>query len=139
MCYIPNMKIKNMLINSDKLRSFVFPNILVLYTYLQIIFLFFYSQIDKTSLHLSQTNTSTENMFDFGIVFMSVILSLFMIFFCFIMTFVEYLLRKKINFEIINLNNFSIIFNRIHKLLFYFGLVINFTYISFLIYKFIFT
>ena len=139
MCYISNMKIKNMLINSDKLRSFVFPNILVLYTYLQIIFLFFYSQIDKISLHLSQTNTSTENMFDFGIVFMSVILSLFMIFFCFIMTFVEYLLRKKINFEIINLNNFSIIFNRIHKLLFYFGLVINFTYISFLIYKFIFT
>ena len=139
MCYISNMKIKNMLINSDKLRSFVFPNILVLYTYLQIIFLFFYSQIDKISLHLSQTNTSTENMFDFGIVFMSVILSLFMIFFCFIMTFVEYLLRKKINFEIINPNNFSIIFNRIHKLLFYFGLVINFTYISFLIYKFIFT
>lgn len=133
------MTIKKMLMNSDKLRSFVFPNILVLYTYLQIIFLFFYSQIDKTSLHLSQTNTSTENMFDFGIVFMSVILSLFMIFFCFIMTFVEYLLRKKINFEIINPNNFSIIFNKIHKLLFYFGLVINFTYISFLIYKFIFT
>ena len=139
MCYISNMNIKNMLINSDKLRSFVFPNILVLYTYLQIIFLFVYSQINKTSIHLSQTDIATENMFDFGIVFMSVIISLFMICFCIIMTFVEYLLRKKINLRIINLNNYSSIFNRIHKLLFYFGLVIIFTYISFLIYKFIFT
>lgn len=133
------MNIKDMLINSDKLRSFAFPNILVLYTYLQIIFLFIYSQINKTSIHLSQTDIATENMFDFGIVFMSVIISLFMICFCFIMTFVEYLLRKKINLEIINLDNFSNVFNRIHKLLFYFGLVIIFTYISFLIYKFVFT
>ena len=133
------MKIRNILINSDKLRSFVFSNILVLYTYLQIIFLFIYSQINKTSIHLSQTDIATENMFDFGIVFMSVIISLFMICFCIIMTFVEYLLRKKINLRIINLNNYSSIFNRIHKLLFYFGLVIIFTYISFLIYKFIFT
>lgn len=139
MCYISNMNIKDMLINSDKLRSFVFPNILVLYTYLQIIFLFVYSQINKTSIHLSQTDIATENMFDFGIVFMSVIISLFMICFCIIMTFVEYLLRKKINLRIINLNNYSSIFNRIHKLLFYFGLVIIFTYISFLIYKFIFS
>lgn len=139
MCYTSNMKIRNILINSDKLRSFVFPNILVLYTYLQIIFLFIYSQINKTSIHLSQTDIATENMFDFGIVFMSVIISLFMICFCIIMTFVEYLLRKKINLRIINLNNYSSIFNRIHKLLFYFGLVIIFTYISFLIYKFIFT
>lgn len=139
MCYISNMNIKNMLINSDKLRSFVFPNILVLYTYLQIIFLFVYSQINKTSIHLSQTDIATENMFDFGIVFMSVIISLFMICFCIIMTFLEYFLRKKINLRIINLNDYSSIFNRIHKLLFYFGLVIIFTYISFLIYKFIFT
>ena len=98
MCYISNMNIKNMLINSDKLRSFAFPNILVLYTYLQIIFLFIYSQINKTSLHLSQTDIATENLFDFGIVFMSVTISLFMICFCFIMTFVEYILRKKNKF-----------------------------------------
>lgn len=139
MCYILNMKIKNILINSDKLRSFVFPNILVLYTYLQIIFLFIYSQINKTSLHLSQTDIATENMFDFGIVFMSVIISLFMICFCFIMTFVEYILRKKINFKIINFKNYPSIFNKIHKLLFYFGLVIIFAYISFLFYRYIFT
>jgi hypothetical protein len=139
MCYISNMNIKNMLINSDKLRSFVFPNILVLYTYLQIIFLFVYSQINKTSIHLSQTDIATENMFDFGIVFMSVITSLFMICFCFIMTFVKYILRKKINFKIMNFKNYPSIFNKIHKLLFYFGLVIIFAYISFLFYRYIFT
>ena len=133
------MKIKDILINSDKLRSFAFPNILVLYAYLQIIFLFIYSQINKTSIHLSQTDISTENIFDFGIVFMSVIISLFMICFRIIMTFAEYLLRKKINLKIININNFSSFFNIIHKLLFYFGLVIIFTYISLLIYKFMFS
>ena len=139
MCYTSRMKIKDILINSDKLRFFVFPNVLILYVYLQIIFLFIYSQINKTSIHLSQTDIATENMFDFGIVFMSVITSLFMICFCFIMTFVEYILRKKINFKIIDLNNYPNIFNKIHKLLFYFGLVIIFTYISFLFYRFIFT
>ena len=40
-----------------------------------------------------------------------------------------YFLRKNINWEIINPNTFSNNFNRIHKLLFYFGLVIIFTYI----------
>jgi len=139
MCYISNMKIKDIFINSDKLRFFAFPNVLILYVYLQIIFLFIYSQINKTSLHLSQTDIVTENMFDFGIVFMSVIISLFMICFCFIMTFVEYILRKKINLKIIDLNNYPNIFNKIHKLLFYFGLIIIFTYISFLFYRFIFT
>lgn len=139
MCYILNMKIKDIFINSDKLRFFVFPNVLILYVYLQIIFLFIYSQINKTSLHLSQTDIVTENMFDFGIVFMSVIISLFMICFCFIMTFVEYILRKKINLKIVDLNNYPNIFNKIHKLLFYLGLVIIFTYISFLFYRFIFT
>jgi len=139
MCYTSNMKIKDILINSDKLRFLAFPNILILYFYLQIIFLFIYSQISKYSLHLSQTDIVTENMFDFGIVFMSVIISLFMICFCFIMTFVEYILRKKINLKIIDLNNYPNIFNKIHKLLFYFGLVIIFTYISFLFYRFIFT
>lgn len=139
MCYTSNMKIKDIFINSDKLRFFVFPNVLILYVYLQIIFLFIYSQINKTSLHSSQTDIVTENMFDFGIVFMSVIISLFMICFCFIMTFVEYILREKINLKIIDLNNYPNIFNKIHKLLFYFGLVIIFTYISFLFYRFIFT
>ncbi len=139
MCYTSNMKIKDIFINSDKLRFFAFPNVLILYVYLQIIFLFIYSQISKNSLYLSQTDITTENMFDFGIVFMSVIISLFMICFCFIMTFVEYILRKKINLKIIDLNNYPNIFNKIHKLLFYFGLVIIFTYISFLFYRFIFT
>lgn len=95
MCYTSRINIKNILINSDKLRFFAFPNVLILYVYLQIIFLFIYSQISKNSLHLSQIDITTENMFDFGIVFMSVITSLFMICFCFIMTFVEYILRKK--------------------------------------------
>ena len=139
MCYTSNMRIKDILINGDKLRFLAFPNILILYVYLQIIFLFIYSQISKYSLHLSQIDIVTENMFDFGIVFMSVIISLFMICFCFIMTFVEYILRKKINLKIIDLNNYPNIFNKIHKLLFYFGLVIIFTYISFLFYRFIFT
>jgi hypothetical protein len=139
MCYTSRMKIKDILINSDKLRFFVFPNVLILYVYLQIIFLFIYLQISKTSLHLSQADIAIENMFDFGIVFMSVIISLFMICFCFIMTFVEYILRKKINFKIMNFKKYPNIFNKIHKLLFYFGLVIIFTYISFLFYRFIFT
>ncbi len=139
MCYTSHMKIKDILINSDKLRFFVFPNVLILYVYLQIIFLFIYLQISKTSLHLSQADIAIENMFDFGIVFMSVIISLFMICFCFIMTFVEYILRKKINFKIMNFKKYPNIFNKIHKLLFYFGLVIIFTYISFLFYRFIFT
>ncbi len=139
MCYTSRMKIKDVLINSDNLRFFVFPNVLILYVYLQIIFLFIYSQINKTSIHLSQTDIATENMFDFGIVFMSVITSLFMICFCFIMTFVEYILRKKINFKIMNFKNYPSIFNKIHKLLFYFGLVIIFAYISFLFYRYIFT
>ena len=139
MCYTSNMNIRDILINSDKLRSFAFPNILVLYTYIQIIYLFVYLQINKSSVYLSHTDITTENIFDFGILFMSAIISLFMICFCIIMTFAEYLLRKKINLKIINPNNFPHIFNRIHKLLFYFGLVIIFTYISFLIYKFIFT
>lgn len=139
MCYTSHMKIKDILINSDKLRFFVFPNVLILYVYLQIIFLFIYSQINKTSIHLSQADIATENMFDFGIVFMSVITSLFMICFCFIMTFVEYILRKKINFKIMNFKNYPSIFNKIHKLLFYFGLVIIFAYISFLFYRYIFT
>jgi hypothetical protein len=107
MCYTSNMKIKDIFINSDKLRFFAFPNVLILYVYLQIIFLFIYSQINKTSLHLSQIDIATANMFDFGIVFMSVIISLFMICFCFIMTFVEYILRKKINFKIMNLKKIS--------------------------------
>lgn len=139
MCYTSHMKIKDILINSDKLRFFVFPNVLILYVYLQIIFLFIYLQISKTSLHLSQADIAIENMFDFGIVFMSVIISLFMICFCFIMTFVEYILRKKINFKIMNFKKYPNIFNKIHKLIFYFGLVIIFTYISFLFYRFIFT
>ena len=139
MCYTSRMKIKDVLINSDNLRFFVFPNVLILYVYLQIIFLFIYSQINKTSIHLSQTDIATENMFDFGIVFMSVITSLFMICFFFIMTFVEYILRKKINFKIMNFKNYPSIFNKIHKLLFYFGLVIIFAYISFLFYRYIFT
>ncbi len=86
MCYILDMNIKSILINSDKLRSFVFPNILILYVYLQIIFLLIYSQIDKTSVYLSQTDITTGNMFNFGIIFMSVVISLFMICFCIIMT-----------------------------------------------------
>ncbi len=86
MCYTPDMNIKSILINSDKLRSFVFPNILILYVYLQIIFLLIYSQIDKTSVYLSQTDITTGNMFNFGIIFMSVVISLFMICFCIIMT-----------------------------------------------------
>ncbi len=86
MCYILDMNIKSILINSDKLRSFVFPNILILYVYLQIIFLLIYSQIDKTSVYLSQTDITTGNMFNFGIIFMSVAISLFMICFCIIMT-----------------------------------------------------
>ncbi len=133
------MKIKNIFINSDKLRFFVFPNILISYVYLQIISLFIYSQISKTSVHLSQTDIATGRMFDFGIIFMSVLISLFMICFCTIMTFVEFLLSKKTNLKMINLNNFPNIFNKIHKLLFYFGLVVIFVYISFLFYIFIFT
>lgn len=132
------MKIKNIFINIDVLRSFVFLNILISYTYLQIIFILIYLQISKSSVSLSQIDIVTENMFDFGIMFMSVIISLFMICFCTFMTFIEYFLRKKINLKIINLKNFPNIFNKMHKLLFNFGLVIIFTYISFLIYKFIF-
>jgi len=138
MCYIFSMKIKNIFINIDKLRFFVFPNLLVVYTYLQILFLFIYSQIGKTSIQMPKTGIAIENMFDFGVIFVSVLFSFFMIGFCLIMTFIECLLRKKINLIIINSNNDSILFNVVHIIVFYFGLAVVFAFILFMFYRGVF-
>lgn len=137
MNYTFNMKIKCIFINIDKLRSFVFPNILVLYIYLQTVFLLIYSQINNNAVLLSQTDINTKHMFDFSVVFMSVLIYLFMICFCSVMTFIEYILRNKINLKIININKFSNLCNKLHTLLFYFGLIIIFTYIFSIIYLYI--
>ena len=129
------MKLKNILLSFDKLRSFLFPNILVIYTYIQIVFLLIYFQINTHATHFSQIDINSEKMFDFGIVFSSFLISIFMICLCIIMTFIEYLLREKINFKIININNYPKLFNIIHASLFYFGLIIILSFVLNLIFR----
>lgn len=130
------MNFKNIYIISNNLRTYIFPNILVLYTYLHIIFLFIYFYIDKNSLNLSRIEILAIN---FCVTFMSILISFFMIFFCLIMTILEFILRKHLKFKIIQLEKIPSFWNQIHYLLFYFGLIIISTYISFILYKIFFT
>ena len=129
------MKIKNILNFCDKIRTYIFPNVLVLYTYLQLLFLFVYFQINKTSIHLSQIDISNENLLDLSVVFVSFLISIFMICFCTIMILAEYILRKKVNFKLIQTDKMSICMNLIHKCIFYIGLFIIIAYISYLIFR----
>ncbi len=131
--YNSAMKIKDILINIDMVRTFLFTNLLILYVYLQIIFLFIYSYLDKHSLHL-YAKYSAEASFDFGVTFVSLLIFLFMICFCSIMTFLEYLMRKKISLYFLNIKNFPKLINIIHFVLFYFGLVIIICYILILLF-----
>ena len=129
------MKIKKILDFIDKIRTYIFPNVLVLYTYLQLLFLFVYFQINKNSIHLSQIDISNENLLDLSIIFVSFLISIFMICFCTIMVVVEYILRKKINFKLIQTDKMPISMNLIHKCIFYIGLFIIIAYISYLIFR----
>ena len=129
------MKIKNILNFCDKIRTYIFPNVLVLYTYLQLLFLFVYFQINKNSIHLSQIDISNENLLDLSIIFVSFLISIFMICFCTIMMFIEYILRRKINLKLIQTDKMSISINLIHKCIFYMGLFIIIAYISYLLSK----
>ena len=129
------MKIKKILDFIDKIRTYIFPNVLVLYTYLQILIFFVYFQINKNSIHLSQIDISNENLFDLSIIFVSFLISIFMICFCTIMVVVEYILRKKINFKLIQTDKMPISMNLIHECIFYIGLFIIIAYISYLIFR----
>lgn len=129
------MKIKKILDFIDKIRTYIFPNVLVLYTYLQLLFLFVYFQINKNSIHLSQIDISNENLLDLSVILVSFLISIFMICFCTIMVVVEYILRKKINFKLIQTDKMPISMNLIHKCIFYIGLFIIIAYISYLIFR----
>lgn len=129
------MKIKNILNFCDKIRTYIFPNVLVLYTYLQLLFLFVYFQINKNSIHLSQIDISNENLFDLSIIFVSFLISIFMICFCIIMVFIEYILRRKINLKLIKTDKMPISINLIHQFVFYMGVFIIIIYISYLLSK----
>ncbi len=129
------MKIKNILNFCDKIRTYIFPNVLVLYTYLQLLFLFVYFQINKNSIHLSQIDISNENLLDLSIIFVSFLISIFMICFCIIMVFIEYILRRKINLKLIKTDKMPISINLIHHFVFYMGVFIIIIYISYLLSK----
>ncbi len=129
------MKIKNILNFCDKIRTYIFPNVLVLYTYLQLLFLFVYFQINKNSIHLSQIDISNENLLDLSIIFVSFLISIFMICFCIIMVFIEYILRRKINLKLIKTDKMPISINLIHQFVFYMGVFIIIIYISYLLSK----
>jgi hypothetical protein len=129
------MKIKNILNFCDKIRTYIFPNVLVLYTYLQLLFLFVYFQINKNSIHLSQIDISNENLLDLSIIFVSFLISIFMICFCIIMVFIEYILRRQINLKLIKTYKMPISINLFHQLVFYMGVFIIIIYISYLLSK----
>ncbi len=129
------MKIKNILNFCDRIRTYIFPNVLVLYTYLQLLFLFVYFQINKNSIHLSQIDISNENLLDLSIIFVSFLISIFMICFCIIMVFIEYILRRKINLKLIKTDKMPISINLIHHFVFYMGVFIIIIYISYLLSK----
>lgn len=129
------MEIKKIFYIIDKIRTYIFPNILVLYTYLQLLFCFIYFQMNNGSMKLSQTDISNENLLDLSVIFLSFLISIFMICFCTIMTLVENLLRRKINFYLIRTDKMSIGINFIHQCLFYTGSCIIITYISYIIFR----
>ena len=128
------MNLSKILIKIDAIRSFLSMNLLVLYVYLQILFIILYCYLDKHSLHL-QFRFSTEIAFD-TIVFITIIfVSLFVIFICIMMTFLEYILKRKLHINYINISKFSKKNNFIHCIIFYLGLFIQTIFMILLFFK----
>lgn len=117
----------------ENLQYSIFTNILILYLYMQLLFLIIFFIIGRNTTYPSLNSSVTTNFIDFYVLFLSFLISLFMILGCSFLTCIEYLLMKRLKIKFIQFDNCPIFLKKLHDKLFNFGLIILFLYLLFIL------